>query len=56
MFDPKLDLRLARLVDLPRELVFRADEGSRQRHEDMGFYHGWSAALDQLVASVKALG
>ena len=36
--------------------VIHADEDTRQRHEDMGFYHGWGAALDQLVASVKALG
>ncbi len=52
----KLDLKLERVVDVPRETVFRADEGARQRHEDIGFNYGWDAALDQLVASVKALG
>ena len=27
---------------------------SRIQHEDMGFHHGWSAALDQLVEYVKS--
>jgi uncharacterized protein YndB with AHSA1/START domain len=26
------------------------------RHEAMGFYHGWGAALDQLVAMIKEEG
>ena len=31
------------------------DAAERQRHEEMGFYGGWSTALDQLVAHVKAM-
>ena len=27
----------------------------RKKHEDMGFEHGWNAALDQLVAYVKSI-
>lgn len=30
--------------------VMHADAASRQRHAEMGFHHGWGAALDQLVA------
>ena len=30
--------------------VLHADTGSREKHEAMGFHHGWSAAFDQLVA------
>lgn len=33
--------------------VLHADEASRQRHEKMGFEHGWGLALDQLVAHMK---
>jgi uncharacterized protein YndB with AHSA1/START domain len=29
------------------------DEASVKQHEEMGFYQGWGAALDQLVAMVK---
>lgn len=29
------------------------DDGSRRKHEEMGFHDGWGAALDQLVAYVK---
>ena len=28
---------------------------TRKQHEDMGFHHGWGAALDQLVALAKTL-
>lgn len=35
-------------------LVMHGDENARKRHEEMGFYDGWSTALDQLVACVKA--
>ncbi len=28
-------------------------EAARKSHEDMGFYHGWGVALDQLVALAK---
>lgn len=31
------------------------DEATRAKHEEMGFHHGWGAALDQLVAHVKSL-
>lgn len=30
------------------------DEETRENHAKMGFEHGWSAALDQLVAMIKA--
>ncbi len=30
------------------------DPDSRQRHADMGFEHGWGAALDQLVNLMKS--
>jgi uncharacterized protein YndB with AHSA1/START domain len=30
--------------------VLHSDPKSREQHEAMGFHHGWSAALDQLVA------
>jgi uncharacterized protein YndB with AHSA1/START domain len=29
--------------------VLHADTTSREKHEAMGFHHGWSAAFDQLV-------
>ena len=35
--------------------VIHGDIESCQKHEAMGFHHGWGAALDQLVAMVKAL-
>lgn len=35
-------------------LVIHPDEEAKQKHEGMGFYHGWGAAFDQLVAMVKA--
>ena len=31
------------------------DEAGRKKHEEMGFYHGWNAALDQLVALAKTM-
>ena len=36
-------------------LVLHGDEASCQKHDQMGFRHGWSKALDQLVAMAKAL-
>jgi uncharacterized protein YndB with AHSA1/START domain len=30
--------------------VLHADTTSREKHEAMGFHHGWGAAFDQLVA------
>ena len=35
-------------------IAMHADEGTRKRHEEMGFHTGWGAALDQLVEHVKA--
>lgn len=32
-----------------RALVIHSDEAGKQKHETMGFHHGWGAALDQLV-------
>jgi uncharacterized protein YndB with AHSA1/START domain len=36
-------------------MALHRDEASKKRHEEMGFHQGWSKALDQLVAHVKAL-
>ena len=33
-----------------RAIVIHADEAACRRHAEMGFEHGWGAALDQLVA------
>lgn len=35
-------------------IVMHPTEEGRKQHEDMGFHNGWNAALDQLVALVKA--
>ena len=35
-------------------IVMHADAETCQKHEGMGFHQGWGAALDQLVAMVKA--
>lgn len=35
-------------------IAMHADAATCQRHEGMGFHQGWGAALDQLVAMVKA--
>ena len=34
-------------------LVIHGDPATKKKHEEMGFYDGWSAALDQLVSMVK---
>jgi uncharacterized protein YndB with AHSA1/START domain len=36
-----------------RAVAIHADEHGKQRHEEMGFEHGWGAALDQLVALMR---
>jgi uncharacterized protein YndB with AHSA1/START domain len=36
-------------------IVIHKDEEDRKKHEQMGFFDGWSKALDQLVAVVKAM-
>ncbi len=33
--------------------AIHGDEETRKKHEEMGFHHGWAAALDQLVAHIK---
>lgn len=38
-----------------RVIAMHANPGTRKRHEDMGFHHGWGAALDQLVALAKTM-
>lgn len=35
--------------------VLHKDQEGRDRHEAMGFYEGWGAALDQLVAYAKTM-
>ncbi|HTY50197.1 MAG TPA: SRPBCC family protein [Steroidobacteraceae bacterium] len=35
-------------------LVVHGDEESRDKHDQMGFRHGWSKALDQLVAASRS--
>lgn len=35
-------------------IVMHADKESRMRHENMGFKEGWGAALDQMIAIIKA--
>jgi uncharacterized protein YndB with AHSA1/START domain len=35
--------------------AMHADEAGCSAHEKMGFYEGWGAALDQLVAAAKQL-
>ncbi len=32
-------------------IAIHKNPADRKRHEDMGFHHGWGAALDQLVAA-----
>ncbi len=34
-------------------LAIHRSEDDRKKHEEMGFEHGWGAALDQLVAYMK---
>lgn len=36
-----------------RAHVMHSSAEKRKKHEDMGFEHGWGAALDQLVAYMK---
>ena len=35
---------------LYRAIAIHADEAGCKQHDEMGFHHGWGAALDQLVA------
>jgi uncharacterized protein YndB with AHSA1/START domain len=34
--------------------ALHGDPEARRRHEEMGFHHGWGAALDQLVELVRS--
>ena len=36
-----------------RATAVHKDEETRKKHEEMGFHHGWGAALDQLVEYAK---
>ncbi len=36
-------------------IAIHRNEEDKKKHEDMGFEHGWGAALDQLVAYMKAV-
>ena len=36
-------------------IAIHGDEATAKRHEQMGFYQGWGAALDQLVALAETL-
>lgn len=36
-------------------VALHGDEATSKKHEEMGFYPGWGAALDQLVALAKTL-
>lgn len=36
-------------------IAIHKDREGRNKHEEMGFYHGWATALDQLVAMIKKM-
>jgi uncharacterized protein YndB with AHSA1/START domain len=36
-------------------LVMHADEASRNKHDEMGFFDGWGSATDQLVKHARSL-
>jgi uncharacterized protein YndB with AHSA1/START domain len=38
-----------------RAVAKHVDDAGRKRHEEMGFHHGWSAALDQLVEIAREM-
>jgi uncharacterized protein YndB with AHSA1/START domain len=38
-----------------RAIAIHGDEATSIKHEQLGFYQGWGAALDQLIALVKTL-
>lgn len=37
-----------------RATALHKDEETRKKHEAMGFHHGWSAVLDQMVAFIQS--
>lgn len=38
-----------------KAVAIHKSEAERKKHEEMGFHNGWSTALDQLVAYIKAM-
>jgi uncharacterized protein YndB with AHSA1/START domain len=36
-----------------RATALHKDEETKKKHEEMGFHHGWGAALDQMVAMIQ---
>lgn len=36
-------------------IAIHKDREGRNKHEEMGFYHGWATALDQLVDMIKKM-
>jgi uncharacterized protein YndB with AHSA1/START domain len=36
-------------------IAMHRDEGSRERHEAMGFHGGWGTALEQLIGVAEEL-
>lgn len=37
-----------------RATALHKDEETKKKHEEMGFHHGWGAAIDQMVALIQA--
>jgi uncharacterized protein YndB with AHSA1/START domain len=37
-----------------RATALHKDEETKKKHEEMGFHHGWGAALDQMVALIQS--
>ena len=37
-----------------RATALHKDEETKKQHEEMGFHHGWSAALDQMVELINS--
>jgi uncharacterized protein YndB with AHSA1/START domain len=55
LFTAVIDIEPARDGTKYTATVIHGSEDDRKKHEDMGFEHGWGAALDQLVAYMKGL-
>ncbi|MGH9161614.1 MAG: hypothetical protein ACRD2X_16745 [Vicinamibacteraceae bacterium] len=69
--NPKLDLVLERVVDIPRELTTLAPHGNGgtkyttlamhknendcKRHDEMGFQDSWGKVLEQRVMVAKSM-
>jgi uncharacterized protein YndB with AHSA1/START domain len=37
-----------------RATAMHKDEETKKKHEEMGFHHGWGAALDQMVTMIQS--